>query len=92
MDWRLFLPREWIGDPARRQEAGVPTSVTYRPRNALALELIDEALARRSPPAPVLADSDYGDDYRWRAALRLRQVACGVAVEPRAKAFRKVTK
>ena len=87
LGWRLFLPREWVSDAARRQKAGVPESVTYRSKNALALELIDEARARGLPPAPVLADSDYGDDYRWRAALRERQVAYCVAVEPRAKAW-----
>ena len=87
LGWRLFLPREWIDDPARRQKAGVPESTTYRAKNALALELVDEALARRLPPAPVLADSDYGDDYAWRAALRQRDVGYCVAVEPRAKAW-----
>ena len=87
LGWRLFLPREWIDDPARRQKAGVPESVTYRSKHALALELVDEALARGLPPAPVLADSDYGDDYSWRAALRQRGVGYCVAVEPRAKAW-----
>ena len=87
LGWRLFLPREWVGDDARRQKAGVPERIVYRSKNALALELVDEALARGLPPAPVLADSDYGDDYSWRAALRERQVAYCVAVEPRAKAW-----
>ena len=86
LGWRLFLPREWIDDPARRQKAGIPAELAYRSKNALALELIDEALARRLPPAPVLADSDYGDDYSWRAALRERGVGYCVAVQPRAKA------
>ena len=87
LGWRLFLPREWVGDAARRQKAGVPAEVTYRSKNALALELIDEALARGLPPAPVLADSDYGDDYAWRATLRQRAVGYCVAVQPRAKAW-----
>ncbi len=87
LGWRLFLPREWVEDAARCQKAGVPASMTYRSKNALALELVDEALARGLPPAPVLADSDYGDDYSWRAALRQRGVGYGVAVEPRAKAW-----
>ena len=90
LGWRLFLPREWCDDPARRQKAGVPAGIAYRSKNALALELIDEALARGLPPAPVLADSDYGDDYRWRAALRERQVSYGVAVQPKAKAWTSV--
>ena len=87
LGWRLFLPRAWIDAPARRQKAGVPADATYRSKNTLALELVDEALARRLPPAPVLADSDYGDDYAWRAALRQRGVGYCVAVEPRAKAW-----
>ena len=87
LGWRLFLPRAWIDDDARRQKTGVPASVTYRSKNALALELVDEALTRGLPPAPVLADSDYGDDYSWRAALRARGVAYCVAVEPKAKAW-----
>ena len=87
LGWRLFLPREWIGDAVRRQKAGVPEGISYRSKNALALELVEEARARGLPPAPVLADSDYGDDYRWRAALRQRAVGYCVAVEPRAKAW-----
>ena len=65
----------------------MPAALVYRSKNALALELVDEALARGLPPAPVLADSDYGDDYSWRAALRTRAVAYCVAVEPKAKAW-----
>ena len=87
LGWRLFLPREWSGDAPRRKKAGVPESITYRSKNALALELVDEALGRGLPPAPVLADSDYGDDYSWRAALRARGVGYCVAVEPKAKAW-----
>ena len=34
-----------------------------------------------------LADSDYGDDYSWRTALRQRSVGYCVAVEPKAKAW-----
>lgn len=87
LGWRLFLPREWCHDPTRRQKAGVPPEVTYRSKNALALELIEEALASGLPPAPVLADSDYGDDFGWRARLRQMAVSYCVAVQPRAKAW-----
>ena len=72
LGWRLLLPRGWADDPAGRQKAGVPAALTYRSKNTLALELVDEALGRGLPAAPVPADSDYGDDYGWRAALRQR--------------------
>ena len=92
LGWRLFLPREWIDDPARRQKAGVPAELTYRSKNTLALERVDEALASQLPPAPVLADSDYGLDYSWRGRRCARRgwAALCVAVEPKAKAWTSV--
>lgn len=87
LGWRLFLPKDWSEDPARRAQAHVPEEVSYRTKNQLALELVREALERGLPKAPVLADSDYGDDYGFRAALRELGCAYAVAVEPRAKAW-----
>lgn len=87
LGWRLFLPKDWSEDPARRAQAHVPEAVRYRTKNQLALELVREALERGLPKAPVLADSDYGDDYGFRAELRKLGCAYAVAVEPRAKAW-----
>ena len=87
LGWRLLLPREWVDDPARRQKAGVPAGLSYASKNTLALELVEEALRRGLPPAPVLADSDYGDDYAFRSRLRALGLHYCVAVEARAKAW-----
>jgi len=87
LGWRLFLPREWTEDPERRAQAHVPEEVGYRTKNQLALELLRETVERGLPAAPVLADSDYGDDYSFRVALRELGCAYAVAVEPRAKAW-----
>lgn len=87
LGWRLFLPKEWTENPERRAEAHVPEGVSYRTKNELALELVREALERGLPKAPVLADSDYGDDYGLRAELRKLGCAYALAVEPRAKAW-----
>jgi len=42
VDTRLYLPKEWATDKARRKEAGVPEAVKFRTRHQLALEMLDE--------------------------------------------------
>ncbi len=55
VDFRLFLPREWIDDPARCRAAHVPEGeVFYRTKAELALEM-------------VCAQRDQGIGYRWCA-------------------------
>ena len=41
---RLFLPEDWSGDATRRAAAGVPGTVAYRPKWAIALDEIDRVL------------------------------------------------
>jgi SRSO17 transposase len=58
----LYLPEEWVQDPARCARAGIPPEAQIgRPKWALALELIDQAWAwdvplcfvnRKSPISP----------------------------------------
>ena len=51
------------------------------------MELIDQALQWEVPRLPVVADSAYGNDFDFRAALRERGLAYGVAVEPNLKVW-----
>ena len=82
ISWRLYLPQDWVEDPKRRQEARIPADVVYRTKQALALELIDQAREWSLPMGQVLADSAYGNDFDFRAALRSRGLGYAVAVEP----------
>ena len=84
VSWRLYLPEEWLQDPRRRQEAHIPVEVAYRTKQALALELIDQAREWSLPSGLVLADSAYGSDFDFRAALRTRALGYAVAVQPNA--------
>lgn len=43
LDGDLFLPKGWDADRARCREAGIPEEVVYRPKTAIALELLDRA-------------------------------------------------
>jgi len=49
LDFALYLPEEWL-EEERRQKAGIPQDVTFQPKWALALALIDRALALGGTP------------------------------------------
>jgi SRSO17 transposase len=71
VDLRLYLPKSWNKDKARRQECGVPKDVRYRTRHALALEMLDE----RGPQLPhgwVAGDDEMGRPAAFRRELRAR--------------------
>ena len=81
MSWRLYLPKEWCENSARRTEAHIPAEVSYQTKTALALDLVDQAIAWDVPRGAVLADSFYGNDFSFRAAVRAKRLDYAVAVE-----------
>jgi len=82
MSWRLYLPKEWCEDADRRAAAHIPRQVVYQTKTALALELVEQAMAWDVPRGAVLADSFYGNDFSFREALRAKRLDYAVAVEP----------
>jgi SRSO17 transposase len=85
--WQLYLPETWLETPERRAAGKIPEEITYRSKNQLALDLIDQAIAWELPRLPVVADSAYGNDFNFRSGLRERKMAYAVAVEPSTKAW-----
>ncbi len=73
--WRLYLPREWAEDGARRRKAGVPDEIGFRTKPELALEQLRWACASGLPRAVVVMDPGYGND----AKLRARTTALGLS-------------
>jgi SRSO17 transposase len=67
---RLYLPQKWTEDRARCRAAGVPQAAAFATKPQIAVALLEEALADGVCPAPVLADSAYGDNSDFRSALR----------------------
>ena len=73
IDRRLYLPREWAEDGARRAKTQVPEEVAFATRPELAREMIGEALDAGVPCAFVLADAVYGSDSGLRRMLEERR-------------------
>jgi SRSO17 transposase len=71
VDTRLYLPKEWTKDRARRKEAGVPGEVKLRARHQLALEMLDEPGQAR-PHSWVAGDDEMGRPSGFRRELRDR--------------------
>src|SRR3954466_6394462 len=69
VDVRLYLPKQWAKDRARRKRCGVPKSERYRTRHELALEMLKET-GPLLPHGWVTGDDEMGRSSRFRAELR----------------------
>jgi SRSO17 transposase len=81
IDFALFVPEDWAADPKRCAAARIPTSIGYRPKWQIALDMIDAAIADDVPRGVVLADADYGNKSAFRDALDERGLQYAVAVQ-----------
>jgi SRSO17 transposase len=79
--YRLFLPRPWADDPARRGGAGVPGEVTFQTKPEIALAQISAALRAGVAPATVLADAGYGVDTEFRDGITALGLSYVVGVQ-----------
>ena len=66
---RLYLPREWIDDAARRAKAGVPEEIEFKTKPQIALDHIRWACEAGLPRGVVLMDAGYGVDATLRMAV-----------------------
>jgi SRSO17 transposase len=67
--YRLYLPRTWTDDAARRTEAHVPAGIRFKTKPQIALEQIRAALLAGVAPGVVLMDAGYGANSMVRQAL-----------------------
>jgi SRSO17 transposase len=80
IDRELYLPKSSIGDPARREAAGIPRDAAFATKPQLARQMIERAAAAEVPFAWVAGDEVYGDKGPLRAWLEERQVGYVLAV------------
>ncbi len=60
IDRGLYLPKAWTDDRARMAAAHVPPGTSFATKPAIALRMIERAIAAEAPFAWVAADSVYG--------------------------------
>src|SRR5882757_3677353 len=80
--YRLYLPKEWAEDRARRDRAGVPEDIRFKTKQQIALELIQRAHASGLPLGVLLMDLDYGRDSRLRAGVSALGLSYVAGIQP----------
>ncbi len=70
VDFDVYMPERWAGDPARRRAAGIPDELTFATKPQLAADQLDRQLAAGSPARWVAFDEVYGrsEPLRTKAA------------------------
>jgi SRSO17 transposase len=69
VDYRLYLPKAWSRDRARRRKCGVPKGTKFRTRHEMAVEMIKEHGAKL-PHAWITGDDEMGKSGEFRGKLR----------------------
>jgi SRSO17 transposase len=69
LEAQLYLPKDWAGDPERRQATHVPRDVTYQSTWQIAQMLLRRC-GPHVPHAWVVGDDEFGRASQFRAQLR----------------------
>jgi SRSO17 transposase len=69
LDRALYLPKEWIDDPDRCDQAGVPRMTDFATKPQLARHMLQRAFEAGVPAAWVTGDEVYGSDGQLRRWL-----------------------
>jgi SRSO17 transposase len=67
--YRLYLPKAWAEDAARRCKAKVPEDIAFKTKPEIALDQIRWAHEIGLPGRMALLDAGYGNDSKLRAGI-----------------------
>jgi len=81
--YRLYLPKEWAKDKARRKKAGVPGDIRFKTKPEIALDQIRWACEAGLPRGVALMDAAYGVDSRLRTGMTALGVSYVVGIQPK---------
>ncbi len=79
--YRLYLPHEWIDDPARRAKVGVPDDIVFQTKPQIALDQLRAARVAGIEADVVLADAGYGTDTDFRDGITEIGLAYAVGIQ-----------
>lgn len=85
IDERLYMPRDWGRDKARRKKCRVPPGLRFKTAAGLALEML-ERRRHALPHRWIVADDEFGRGYAFRGELQrmgeryLLEIPCNWAV------------
>jgi SRSO17 transposase len=80
IDRELYLPKEWIDDPERCCEAGIPEGTRFQTTCELASRMIERLWEAQIPFAWVVADTVYGGNLDLRTWLEAHGYSYVLAV------------
>ena len=79
--YRLYLPKDWAEDAARREKAEVPEEIEFQTKPEIALDQIRAAAAAPVARGVVLADAAYGINTEFREGLTQLELQYVVGVQ-----------
>ncbi len=80
--YRLYLPKAWAEDDARRCKAKVPEDIAFKTKPEIALDQIRWAREVGLPGRMVLMDAGYGNDSKLRAGITELGLAYVAGIQP----------
>lgn len=80
LDRELYLPRHWVEDRSRCQEAGIPETVRFQTKCELARQMMERLHLAQLQIAWVVADTVYGNNLDLRTWLEKHQYSFVLAV------------
>jgi len=70
VDQRLYLPKSWANDKARRKKCGVPKDIRYQTRHELSLDML-KSNSKYLPHRWIAGDDEMGRSSGFRGDLRV---------------------
>jgi SRSO17 transposase len=89
--YRLYLPKDWAEDGARRDRAGVPLDIEFKTKPEIALEQIRWACEAGLPRGVALMDVAYGNDSRLRTGMTALGLTYVAGIQPNTLMWRSGT-